>query len=70
MTIPETTKHVVDASALTISGLSFFAIISDWTAILSLVWIMIRLYETRTVQNLLKRHKKQKKIIQESVEDD
>ena len=48
-----TAKHIADAGA----GVITVGAIVDWlpeaTAILSLIWVAIRIYETDTVQRLL-----------------
>ena len=48
-----TAKHIADAGA----GVITVGAIVDWlpeaTAILSLIWVAIRIYETRTIQKLL-----------------
>ena len=49
----DTVKHITDAGA----GVITVGAIVDWlpeaTAILSLIWVAIRIYETDTVQRLL-----------------
>lgn len=51
--VPEGPKHVVDALAV---GATVGALV-DWlpaiAALLSILWTLIRIYETRTVQVLL-----------------
>jgi len=53
-----TTKHIADAGA----GVITVGAIVDWlpeaTAILSLIWVAIRIYETRTIQRLLRNEPK------------
>jgi len=53
-----TTKHIADAGA----GVITVGAIVDWlpeaTAILSLIWVVIRIYETRTIQRLLRNEPK------------
>ena len=48
----DTVKHLTDAGA----GVITVGAIVDWlpeaTAILSLIWVAIRIYETRTIQKL------------------
>ncbi len=49
----ETTKHVVDAlSLITVLG-TLMSILPAVAALASLVWSLIRIYETKTVQGWL-----------------
>jgi hypothetical protein len=51
----ETTKHVVDAlSIMTVVG-TLVEMLPSIAAIFTIVWTMIRIWETETVQNLLGR---------------
>jgi hypothetical protein len=53
----ETTKHVVDAlSIMTVVG-TLVEMLPSIAAIFTIVWTMIRIWETETVQNLLGRTK-------------
>jgi hypothetical protein len=55
----ETTKHVVDAlSIMTVVG-TLVEMLPSIAAIFTIVWTMIRIWETETVQNLLGRKGKQ-----------
>ena len=51
----ETTKHIIDA--ISIGGV--MATLAGWlpaiAALFSIVWSVIRIYETKTVQRLLKK---------------
>ena len=52
----ETTKHVVDAlSILTVVG-TLVEMLPSIAAIFTIVWTVIRIWETKTVQNLLGRN--------------
>ena len=52
----ETTKHVVDAlSIMTVVG-TLVEMLPSIAAIFTIVWTMIRIWETKTVQNLLGRN--------------
>lgn len=55
--VSETTKHVVD----TISVATVLASLTAWlppiAALVSIVWGLIRIYETKTVQQLLGKRK-------------
>jgi hypothetical protein len=51
----ETTKHVVDAlSIMTVVG-TLVEMLPSIAAIFTIVWTVIRIWETKTVQNLLGR---------------
>ena len=51
----ETTKHVVDAlSIMTVIG-TLVEMLPSIAAIFTIVWTLIRIWETTTVQNLLGR---------------
>ena len=53
----ETTKHVVDAlSIMTVVG-TLVEMLPSIAAIFTIVWTVIRIWETKTVQNLLGRSK-------------
>jgi hypothetical protein len=55
----ETTKHVVDAlSIMTVVG-TLVEMLPSIAAIFTIVWTIIRIWETDTVQNLLGRKGKQ-----------
>jgi hypothetical protein len=46
-------KTILDISALGITAGAFFQILPSITALASLVWVCIRIYETETVKKLL-----------------
>jgi hypothetical protein len=53
----ETLKHMIDgASILTVIG-TLVEFLPAVSAILSIVWVSIRIYETETVQKLVNRKK-------------
>ena len=53
----ETLKHMIDgASILTVIG-TLVEFLPALSAILSIVWVAIRIYETETVKKLLNRKK-------------
>ena len=53
----ETWKHIIDgASILTVIG-TLVEFLPALSAILSIVWVAIRIYETETVQKLVNRKK-------------
>lgn len=49
----EPDKLMMDVGALGITAGALFEILPSITALASLVWVCIRIYETDTVQNLL-----------------
>jgi len=49
----EPDKLVLDFGALGITAGAFFQILPSITALASLVWVCIRIYETETVKKLL-----------------
>jgi hypothetical protein len=55
--LTEPTKHVVDAvSALTALG-TLAQILPPLAALFTILWTCIRIYETKTIQKLLGKHK-------------
>ena len=62
----ETLKHVIDgASILTVIG-TLVEFLPAVSAVLSIVWVAIRIYETDTVKKLMNRKKDDAKQEQES----
>ena len=55
--INEHTKHVIDWTSIGIAFGTLIQILPSIAAALSIVWSVIRIYETNTVQNWLKRDK-------------
>jgi len=54
----EPTKNMIDVSA---GGVTIGAVmqwIPEVTAVASLIWVVIRIYETKTIQRCIKRGKK------------
>jgi hypothetical protein len=49
-------KTAVDASAVAVAGLSWAQLLPNLAAIFSIIWLGIRIYETATVQKLLRRN--------------
>ena len=54
MTLQEqdTAKHVVDAVAATGTGAAFLGYVPDAVALLTFVWVALRIWETDTVRGL------------------
>lgn len=48
----DTEKYVVDAVAAAGTTAAFFGWITNITAVFTLVWVVIRLWETKTVQSI------------------
>jgi hypothetical protein len=48
-------EHVVDAGAITALAAVLFGVLPHATALLTFVWVCIRLYETKTIQAALRR---------------
>lgn len=46
----EAAKHIADGTAITTAAATFFGLLPEATALLSFIWIAIRIYETATVQ--------------------
>ena len=53
--VNEHTKHVIDWTSIGIAFGSLVQLLPSMAAALSVVWTEIRIYETRTVQNWLKK---------------
>lgn len=49
----DTDKTLVDISALGVTAGAFFQVLPSITALASLIWVCIRIYETETVKKLL-----------------
>jgi hypothetical protein len=50
-------KTVLDISALGVTTGALFEVLPSITALASLIWVCIRIYETETVQSLLGKQK-------------
>ena len=48
-------KTAVDVGAAAVAGLSWAQILPNISAVLAIIWFIIRIYETRTVHKLLRR---------------
>jgi hypothetical protein len=51
--VEEQDKIVLDGLAGSVTLGAFFQVLPSLTALFSLIWVMIRIYETDTVQGLL-----------------
>ena len=48
-------KSVIDLGAIGVTTGALFEVLPSITALASLVWVLLRIYETETVQKLLKK---------------
>ena len=53
--VNEHTKHIIDWTSLGIAFGSLVQLLPSIAAALSVIWTVIRIYETRTVQGWIKR---------------
>jgi len=51
----ETAKHVIDGAAASITVATVFGWLPTVAAVLTIIWTAIRIWETETVQKLLRR---------------
>lgn len=56
--VNEHTKSVIDWTSIGVAFGSLLQILPSIAAALSVVWTLIRIYETKTVQNFIKKWKK------------
>jgi flagellar biogenesis protein FliO len=49
-------KTAVDVGAAAVAGLSWAQILPNISAVLAIIWFLIRIYETRTVQKMIGRN--------------
>jgi hypothetical protein len=56
--VNEHTKSVIDWTSIGVAFGSLLQILPSIAAALSIVWTVIRIYETKTVQNFIKKWKK------------
>jgi hypothetical protein len=55
--LTEATKHILDgASVITVLG-TLAQVLPPLAALFTIIWTVIRIYETRTMQKLLGKHK-------------
>lgn len=55
---PEQLTPTVDAGMITIAVATFFGWLPNIAALLSVIWLVIRIWETETVRNLIRREQK------------
>jgi hypothetical protein len=56
--VNEHTKSIIDWTSIGVAFGSLLQILPSIAAALSIVWTIIRIYETKTVQNFIKKWKK------------
>lgn len=54
----ETLKHVGDVAAVTVTVGTVASFLPALSAFFSIIWLVIRIYETKTVQQILARWRK------------
>lgn len=57
----EVVKHTCDTAAIGAAVATFFKLLPDITALFALAYLLIRIYETKTVQRFLNRRKRGRK---------
>lgn len=55
--LPEGIKHLLDALSIGTMLGTLFQMLPNIAALLTIIWTVIRIYETETVRRLLKRNK-------------
>ena len=55
--VNEHTKHAIDWASVSIAFGTLLQVLPSIAAALSIIWSVIRIYETKTVQNWLKKRK-------------
>ena len=55
----EETKTTIDMAAGGVTLGAYFSWIPEFTAVASLLWVLLRIYETETVQSLINKFKGQ-----------
>jgi len=58
--IPETDRGIIDTTMLVTTAAAFFDLVPDMAALASLIWVLIRIWETDTVKFITFRGKKGK----------
>lgn len=57
--LSDTTKNAVDWGVFVTAMATFFQYLPDITALFSLLWLILRIYETDTVQKIIKKFTKE-----------
>jgi hypothetical protein len=55
--LQESTKHILDTASIATALGTVMQVLPAIAALFTIVWTLIRIYETKTVQKLLGKHK-------------
>ena len=55
--LQESTKHVLDTASIATAVGTVMQVLPAIAALFTIVWTLIRIYETKTIQKLLGKHK-------------
>jgi hypothetical protein len=55
--LQESTKHIIDTASIATALGTVMQLLPAIAALFTIVWTLIRIYETKTVQKLLGKHK-------------
>lgn len=55
--LTDATKHVIDGASIATAVGTMMQLLPAIAALFTIVWTLIRIYETKTVQKLLGKHK-------------
>lgn len=58
MKLEEPTKQIIDAGAGVVTVGAILEMVPEITAVLSLIWVVIRILETETVKNVINKYTK------------
>jgi len=58
MKLEEPTKQIIDASAGFVTIGAILEMVPEITAVLSLIWVVIRILETETIKNVINKYTK------------
>jgi glycerol-3-phosphate acyltransferase PlsY len=55
--LTDATKHIIDGASIATAVGTMMQVLPAIAALFTIVWTLIRIYETKTVQKLLGKHK-------------
>ena len=55
--LTDATKHIIDGASIATAVGTIMQVLPAIAALFTIVWTLIRIYETKTVQKLLGKHK-------------
>ena len=55
--LTDATKHVIDTASIATAVGTLMQVLPAVAALFTIVWTLIRIYETKTIQKLLSKHK-------------